>query len=32
MEIRRLAAGGHIVKIIGERQFWTLVRARPKKR
>ena len=28
MEIRRLAARGHVVKIIGERQFWKLVRAR----
>lgn len=25
MEIRRLAARGHVVKIIGERQFWKLV-------
>jgi serine/threonine-protein kinase len=28
MEIRRLAARGHVVKIIGERQFWKLVRPR----
>jgi len=32
MEFRRLAARGHVVKVIGERQFWKLVRARPKKR
>jgi hypothetical protein len=25
MEIRRLASRGHIVKVIGERQFWKLV-------
>src|SRR6266480_4373819 len=25
MEIRRLAARGHSVKVIGERQFWKLV-------
>jgi eukaryotic-like serine/threonine-protein kinase len=31
MEIRRLATRGHVVKIIGERQFWNLVAAAPKK-
>ena len=25
MEIRRLAARGHVVKVIGEAQFWRLV-------
>jgi len=28
MEIRRLAARGHVVKVIGERQFWKLVNQR----
>lgn len=28
MEIRRLAARGHVVKVIGDRQFWRLVKAR----
>ena len=28
MEIRRLAAKGHVVKVIGERQFWRLVETR----
>ena len=28
MEIRRLAARGHVVKVIGERQFWKLVSQR----
>ena len=28
MEIRRLAARGHVVKVISDRQFWKLVRAR----
>ena len=27
MEIRRLAARGHVVRVIGERQFWKLVEA-----
>jgi eukaryotic-like serine/threonine-protein kinase len=27
MEIRRLAARGHLIKVIGERQFWKLVDA-----
>ena len=31
MEIRRLAARGHVVKVISDRQFWKLVRA-PAKR
>ena len=33
MEIRRLAAGGHSVKVIGEAQFWKLVEStsRPRK-
>jgi serine/threonine protein kinase len=31
MEIRRLAARGHVVKVIGERQFWRLV-ARKRRR
>ena len=33
MEIRRLAARGHVVKVIGEGQFWRLVEAaaRPRK-
>ena len=29
MEIRRLAAQGHRVTVIGDRQFWKLVRKRP---
>jgi hypothetical protein len=28
MEIKRLAARGHVVKVIGDRQFWRLVRSR----
>jgi eukaryotic-like serine/threonine-protein kinase len=28
MEVKRLAARGHVVKVIGERQFWRLVKAR----
>jgi eukaryotic-like serine/threonine-protein kinase len=34
MEIKRLAARGHVVKVIGERQFWRLVepRGRPRRR
>ena len=28
MEIRRLAAKGHVVKVIGERQFWRLVESK----
>ena len=28
MEIRRLAAKGHAVKVIGDRQFWRLVKAK----
>jgi hypothetical protein len=28
MEIKRLAARGHVVKVIGDRQFWRLVKAR----
>ena len=28
MEIRRLAARGHIVKVIGDGQFWKLVKSR----
>ena len=28
MEIRRLAATGHIVKVIGDGQFWKLVKSR----
>lgn len=28
LEIRRLAAKGHVVKVIGDRQFWRLVKAR----
>ena len=31
MEIRRLAARGHVVKVIGERQFWKLVSQRRKR-
>jgi hypothetical protein len=30
MEIRRLAARGHRITIIGEAQFWRLARARPR--
>jgi len=29
IEIRRLAAQGHVVKVIGERQFWRLVETAP---
>ena len=32
MEIRRLAAKGHVVKVIGERQFWRLVETRRRPR
>jgi hypothetical protein len=34
MEIRRLAADGHSVKVIGEQQFWKLVEpsTRPRRR
>jgi eukaryotic-like serine/threonine-protein kinase len=32
MEIRRLAAKGHVVKVIGEQQFWKLVGAGRKKK
>jgi eukaryotic-like serine/threonine-protein kinase len=32
MEIRRLAARGHAVKVIGERQFWKLVEPAPRSR
>lgn len=28
LEVRRLAAKGHVVKVIGDRQFWNLVKAR----
>ena len=28
MEVRRLAATGHVVKVIGESQFWRLVEPR----
>ena len=31
MEIQRLAARGHAVRVIGERQFWTLVESESKK-
>ena len=31
MEIRRLAAEGHSVRVIGERQFWKLVGSAPKR-
>ena len=31
MEIQRLAARGHAVRVIGERQFWTLVESASKK-
>ena len=30
MEIRRLAASGHVVKVISERQFWRLVESAPR--
>ena len=30
MEIRRLAARGHVVRVIGERQFWKLVESTPR--
>ena len=32
LEIRRLAARGHAVKVIGERQFWNLVERKAKSR
>jgi serine/threonine-protein kinase len=32
LEIRRLAAKGQVVKVIGERQFWSLVKSAPKRR
>ena len=32
MEIRRLAARGHVVKVIGERQFWKLVESASRSR
>ena len=32
MEIKRLAARGHMVKVIGERQFWRLVASRGRSR
>jgi hypothetical protein len=32
MEIRRLAARGHLVKVIGERQFWRLAESVPQSR
>src|SRR5215831_12499145 len=32
MEIRRLAARGHLVRVIGERQFWRLVVSAPRRR
>jgi hypothetical protein len=32
MEIRRLAARGHVVKVIGDRQFWKLVQSRARGR
>jgi serine/threonine-protein kinase len=32
MEIRRLAARGHVVRVIGERQFWKLVESTPRSR
>ena len=32
LEIRRLAAGGHVVTVIGERQFWKLVDSAPRPR
>jgi serine/threonine-protein kinase len=32
LEIRRLATRGHVVKVIGERQFWTLVESTKKAR
>ena len=28
MELGRLAARGHVVKVIGDRQFWKLVKAK----
>jgi NAD-dependent DNA ligase len=31
MEIRRLAARGHVVTVIGDRQFWKLVKSRGRK-
>jgi eukaryotic-like serine/threonine-protein kinase len=32
MEVRRLAAQGHAVRVIGDKQFWRLVEAKPTKR
>lgn len=32
MEIKRLAAQGHVVKVIGEKQFWKLVAPAPRPR
>ena len=32
MEIRRLAARGHLVKVIGEAQFWRLAESAPRPR
>jgi BRCT domain type II-containing protein len=32
MEIRRLAARGHLIKVIGEAQFWRLVEAADRSR
>jgi eukaryotic-like serine/threonine-protein kinase len=32
LEIRRLAARGHPIRVIGERQFWSLVQSTTKKR
>ncbi len=32
MEIRRLAARGHVVRVIGEQQFWKLVESSPRAR
>ncbi len=32
MEIKRLAAQGHVVKVIGEKQFWKLVAPAPRSR
>jgi serine/threonine protein kinase len=32
MEIRRLAARGHMVQVIGEKQFWRLVESAPRSR
>jgi hypothetical protein len=32
IEVRRLAAQGHTVTVIGERQFWRLVESTPRSR